>query len=74
MSTNSKPTYSLLRSRDMWGKPRKGRFDVFEQRDHHDTLICFNIGVKDMAEQLMKRGVPMEDAFALERRAVNLCS
>ncbi len=69
MSTNPRPTYALLPNHDMWGKVRKGRFDVFEQRVEFDTLICFNIGVNNMADELMKRGVPAGDAIALERKA-----
>lgn len=69
MTTNPRPTYALLPNHDMWGKVRKGRFDVFEQRGDIDILVCANIGVKGMAEQLMKRGVPTGDAIALERKA-----
>lgn len=64
--TNPRPSYYLAQAVTiLTRRPVPGRFDVFElQPDGQSAFIC-HIGKRDALQQLLKRGIPLEDAERL---------
>lgn len=73
MTTNERPTYTATPSRTWATNSTKGgrlvpnRFDVWEHRDGQDEFIC-HVGTRDTLQQLLKRGIPTEDATKLAKQ------
>jgi len=64
--TNTRPTYTVLPARcTMTRQTIPGRFRILEYREGDLTLICEMSNRGDRLNNLLKRGIPMDDARGL---------
>ena len=68
VTTNTRPTYSVTPARSMYGNGTAiipHRFNILEHRDGEVYPICTMSNHGDRLNNILKRGIPMEDARKL---------